>query len=422
MEKIINDYLHYGYLPPSKIPAFLTELKIDESYEYTVQSASELLDSIFSDILEETSNVDSCIIPLSGGWDSRILLGMAKKYFAVENIKTYTFGIPGQLDFEIGRKVAEAAGVQHQEINLLDVTIEWEDLLASVEESPWAYVPDSFFNKLSYRKVASGNDIILSGFMGDPLTGGHKYLKNSESVAKTFAKKQAITNENITLDEYDPVASLPKISGDPILSWHQLYDLGVRQAHCITRIISSRNVWDDWTRTLGTIRGTDAELITPFAMKKWIQYWIQAPDEVKENRKLYLDLIHYKFPELARSPSKNFYGARKGSGNEFYFRKKIYHGQILLNRYFPSLFDEPVHMMNYLNYARAFKNREDYKKVLDQAIDFLELKDLTPWLDFKKYKKEHNMGSSDHSKLFLLLIGLALNIHVNGLNGIDRNE
>jgi hypothetical protein len=414
LKKTINDYLHYGYLPPEEIPRFFLKLKKESTPEYSVKTVSDLLDNIFKDLFSEYSNIESCIVPISGGWDSRVLLGMALKHFSPERIKTYTFGVPGQLDFEIGKKVAKKAGVKHQAINLYDIQITWEGLLGSVEESPWTYVPDSFFNKYCYRLISQGNDIVLSGFMGDPLTGGHKYLQNDKDVVEYFAKQQSvIRSQKITSKDYHPSFSLPKLPESNIFSRHQLLDLGVRQACCITPIISSKRVWEAFGDSLGQIRNTNAQLLTPFARKDWIQYWVDAPEEVIEKQKLYLQVLEDKFPILSRVPSKNYYGAKKANGLNYYLKRKAYHGQILLNQNFPAIFSEPVHMLNYLNFSFAFRERDDYKTVLNTAIQFLRKNSIVPWLDLHRYLHEHRTRENDHSKLFLLLIGLALNLSVN---------
>lgn len=414
LEKTINDYLHFGYLPPNEIPPFLLKLDRKPSQEYSVKTASRLIDNIFHDLWKSHMHIDHCIVPISGGWDSRILLSMALKYFSAEQIKTYTFGIPGQLDFEIGKRVARKAGVPHHSINLYDIQITWERLLESVEESPWTYVPDSFFNKYCYRLISEGNDIILSGFMGDPLTGGHRYLQKDTDVAEYFTKQQSvIRSQKITSPDYHPSFSLPKLPESNVFSRHQLLDLGVRQSCCITPIISSKKVWEAFGDSLGQINNTNAQLLTPFARKDWIQYWVDAPEEMVDKQKLYLQVLEDKFPILSRVPSKNYYGAKKAYGLNYYLKRKAYHGQILLNRNLPAIFSEPVHMLNYLNFSLAFRERDDYKKVLNMAIKFLKKNSIVPWLDLQRYLKEHRTREIDHSKLFLLLIGLALNISVN---------
>lgn len=423
LQKRINDYLYFGYLPPSEFPDFLSKIENDQPAEYSLKNTTLLLEKVFADALEDASNSGYCIIPISGGWDSRLLLGLALENFPVRNIKTYTFGSPNQLDFEIGKLVARKSGVEHHAFDLSEIILEKKALKQSVREAPWTYVPDAYFNKYCYREMAGENDIILSGFMGDPLTGGHSYKDNNANIKKYFSREQSVLkSHNIIQTDYEPSDSLPDLPASSPFLWHELLDLGVRQARCIVPIISSKKIWDSWGTSLGTIEGTNSEIITPFAHQKWIQYWIDAPDSAKTNQKLYLDLLYYKFPKLAQLPSKKYYGARKASGLGFHFRKKLYHGKKLLNLKFPSFFNEPSHMMNYLSYAWAFRNRDDYRDILTYAMNILKRHRLTPWIDLEKYFKEHSQGVADHSKIFLLLIGLAFNVTVNGLKKVHKDE
>lgn len=420
LKKRINDYLYFGYLPPSEFPNFLSKLEGDQPSEHSLQSAISLLEEVFDDAVEDSSGSGYCIIPVSGGWDSRILLGLALERFSANQIKTYTFGTPGQLDFEIGATVSKKAGVEHLKIDLSKVELSWDDLLQSVEESPWTYVPDSFFNKYCYRKVAGVNDVILSGFMGDPLTGGHLHEKDDKRAVHKFLKEQVMVRSlKLTSEDYDPTNSLPAFPDQHELSLHELLDFGVRQAHCITPIVSSEKTWKSWGTELGRVKNSNSKIATPFTHPKWASYWIHAPEELKKDRKMYLDVLKEKFPTLAKLPSKNFYGAKKEDGVSAYLRKKMYHGQIILNEKMPHLFRVPNQMMNYLDYGTAFRKRDDYRDILSTAFDYLHENRLTPWLDLQKFLNEHNDYKADHSKVFLLLIGLVLNLKQNSKSLMD---
>lgn len=411
-QKRINDYLYFGYLPPSEFPDFLSKLEGAELSEYSLKSTISLLEEVFEDALELSDGSGYCIIPVSGGWDSRILLGLALERFSANQIKTYTFGTPGQLDFEIGAKVSKEAGVEHRKIDLNNVELSWKKLLHSVEESPWTYVPDSFFNKYCYRKMAGEKDIILSGFMGDPLTGGHLHEKDDEQAIQNFLKEQVMVRSmKLTSEDYNPKASLPDVPKQKELTFHEMLDFGVRQAHCIAPIISSEKAWRSWGTELGRIKGSNSKVITPFTHPKWATYWIHAPAELKKQRKMYLNVLNEKFPKLAKLPSKNFYGAKQADGISAYMRKKVYHGQILLNKKMPHVFRMPNHLINYLDYGTAFRRRDDYREILLTAFNFLNENRLTPWLNLQKFLKEHDEYKADYSKVFLLLIGLVLNLN-----------
>src|SRR5690625_7878668 len=81
--------------------------------------------------------------------------------FPAHQIETYTFGSHGQLDYEIGKKVAKAARVEHTAFNLEKVSLKWDHLKGSTRKTPWTYTMDSFFNKYCYSEMQSGAGVIL---------------------------------------------------------------------------------------------------------------------------------------------------------------------------------------------------------------------------------------------------------------------
>src|SRR5690625_2922299 len=185
----VNNYLHYGYLPPEQIPRFLSELPHQEKVpaEVSLTATVELFDEVFREAIEKSTGSGFCIVPLSGGWDSRILLGYALEHFPAHQIKTYTFGSHGQLDYEIGKKVAKAARVEHTAFNLEKVSLKWDHLKGSTRKTPWTYTMDSFFNTYCYSEMQSDAGVILNGIMGDPLTGGHTNEMNGTDVRRIIA-------------------------------------------------------------------------------------------------------------------------------------------------------------------------------------------------------------------------------------------
>jgi len=65
-------------------------------------------------------------------------------------------------------------------------------------------------------------------------------------------------------------------------------------------------------------------------------------------------------------------------------------------------------MLNYLDFE--FRNREVYKEILEKSRMILKEHSLVDWLDFDVLKQEHMKYDQQHSKLFLILAGLALNV------------
>lgn len=411
---VVNMYLYFGYtFPPddiSWVSDVANHIPIRKSYD--VGSATKLFDYIIDDSLSEVSGNGYCVVPISGGWDSRLLLGAALERYNVNEIKTLSFGTPGQLDFDLGYMIANELTVEHHRIDLSQIELTWQKLLDLVVRTPWTYQPDSFFNYHSLSQVATGGDTILSGFLGDPLTGGHLSAPTTaaEAVAHFIEGERRVKDLWLPCEEYNPGEDLPVIFDHPILSHAELLDFGVRQANCIAPIVTPQKRWHQWKSLMGKFGTTSAVFLAPFAHPSWASYWFRAPTQAKSGQQLYLEMMRHRFPRLAALPSKYSLGAKpdnrlgilkKRLGRKL--RRKIH------NR-FPRLLVKDRSHANYLDYTTAFRSRPDFQVLLRESFSYLTQLDVVPWIDLESLENEHMSCDADHSEAFLILIGLALNV------------
>ena len=416
INKKINDYLYFGYLPPNELPPGLEifSREIPGEWKYNAEDCGSLLDRVFDDTLTQYGSFNQIVIPLSGGWDSRILLGLALERFPSANIKTYTFGQPGQYDYDIGATIAHKMGVEHTDVNLNEVEMGWDVLKKSVKLSRWTYVPDSYFNQLGYQMMAKKGDSILNGFMGDPLTGSH-FIENRlkyEQILDDFVQKQKKADSyDLTKPGFDPLTSIPEVTDNRVFEISEHLDFGVRQFHCIVRIISQMKSLEGWQPDLGKTEA-GADILTPFSHPMWAKYWSGAPEKAKKGRSLYVEMMKSRFPKLAALPSKNYYGATSGSGLFHYLMKKRFNLRIVFHQHFPVIFRKQIKSLNYLDFQEAFIRRDDYRALWEQAVRFMTQTNVAPWIDVDRVMKEHESGQKDHSWALLTIIGLALNLEV----------
>jgi hypothetical protein len=149
-------------------------------------------------------------------------------------------------------------------------------------------------------------------------------------------------------------------------------------------------------------------MLAPFAHPEWAVYWLGVPRKFKRGQKLYLEMMHLKFSVLGAMPSKYSLGTASRLG---YFAARVRRRlQIQLERVYPKLRLSSKAGLNYLDYAQAFREREDYKIVLDKAISYLQDNNVTPWLNLEEIRDEHMRFEENHQNAFLVLIGLALNL------------
>lgn len=177
----VNTYLLFAYLPPKEIPSWLDDCITPENkgLTYTPEEAASKFDELFDKLLTKNP-AKKHIIPLSGGWDSRAILGALLERLDSSQIETVTFGAPGQLDFDLGLQIAKYARVKSNPIDLRTVEFTWDAILDSVIKSSWTYVPDGFFNQLVIKRAEEMSANVWSGFLGDPITGSHLSANKQE--------------------------------------------------------------------------------------------------------------------------------------------------------------------------------------------------------------------------------------------------
>jgi hypothetical protein len=380
-------------------------------FSYTADQAAKVFDACVNDILYRSAKGGLCIVPLSGGWDSRMLLGAALERFETSQIKTGSFGVPGQLDYDIGALVAKKFGLVHHAVDLSGIEVSWEGLLATAKEAPWTDVFDSHYNRYAVSQVArSEADFVLSGFFGDPTTGGHfSGVSSREAAISDFIFKQRREKSlQLASPDFDPRVVLPPLADASAVAYSELLDFGIRQAYCIAPIVTPLKRFTRWDGWVGEMSTSGATVLAPFAQQQWAAYWQRAPKEAKAAQKLYLEMMRYKFPDLAAMPSKYSLGTKTKLGN---FAARVQRRiQRQIDYAFPRLNLRYRAGLNYLDFARAFRFREDYRAVLDKAVAYLEANEIVPWLDLGGLIKKHMSYEENYENAFLVLIGLALNL------------
>ena len=118
----LNSFLHFGIFTDFSDSHFFMDYNKVKKENYDSYDDSEIIDifwKIFNNFVEqELSSNRDILVPLSGGFDSRFIVGSLLNFVNANEINTYTVGIPGTLDYEIGNKIAEYTGTKHISINL----------------------------------------------------------------------------------------------------------------------------------------------------------------------------------------------------------------------------------------------------------------------------------------------------------------
>ena len=389
-----------------------------DNQSYEINEAVNQFNSLFDKLCRNRLQKKH-LVPISGGFDSRAILAALLDRVPADNIETISFGFPGQLDYEIGAMVSNTLGVKHHQFNLLDILIDWNDLVETARRSPTTFHFDALFNYLSRTLFTNDVYTIWSGFMGDPLAGSH--LSNNESVTlegtlQTFTTKQKKV-EDVDEDRPNTLAfqqAMQSILTKSLLRPEDLVNFTLRQANCIAPIVLPIKSWSSWGAEVGN-ETTGAEVVAPFIDKAWAEYWLYAPLKSRLNQQLYMGMLNRIFPDVMKLPSKDSLGLSPKSKLRVYFKSKMVGAKKRLNLRFPCLSLTRDIRANYLDYAAIFRQRNDYKKVIEQAFEILAQNHILPESEAKKLWREHMNKESNHAEYFCLLIGLAANVEAKML-------
>lgn len=415
--KVIR-YLWHGYELPVDLPEWLHRTGSAPYAEeaYRPEYAANLLNALFDRLVSQVK--PPYVVPISGGWDSRIILAALRE--RTSDIVAVTLGRPGQLAYEGGKLVADAAGVRHVTVCLDDVTLDWQALCETAQKAPWTYMPDAYFIGQAYCRAAGADNTaaVWSGFLGDPLTGGHYHKSHqTEEAAKarrSFSERQRRMPTGWLPSDAKPSFQYPvttPVCGHEV-SEPEFLDFAVRQNGCIATIVLGAE-WAGWTAFQGSSE-TGQPIIAPYADEEWASYWLGAPRHHHIGQKLYLEMAERRFPEMMSLPSKYSWGV--SPSRKFAQRAlRLQHGiRNRIHRRFPSFPVQSRLTENYLNFATALRQRGDYSSVMERAISVLKEREATPWLDLDSIWREHYRGKRDHSRGLQLLLGLAVNLEANG--------
>ncbi|HIH36311.1 MAG TPA: hypothetical protein HA232_00160 [Methanocellales archaeon] len=413
----INKYLWCSYLSPNEFPTWLYDCITPKAIGkvYSAHEAAHRFDALFDDLVDQSGSMRH-LVPLSGGWDSRSILGALLERVETDRIATVSFGVPGQLDYDLGKMVADSAGVKHHALDLRSVDFAWDAIKESVASSPWTYVPDGFFNSLCRNLFSSESDAIWIGFLGDPLAGSHILdLADNRHVQLAFsAKQKRCKKPPLCLPEFFFADAFPVPEQDTSIAYDDALDLGIRQAHAIASIVLPIRTWDHWGAFIGKEKN-GAQVIAPYADSAWAGYWLSAPREVRKGQKLYLEMLNLKFPELFSLPGKVNYGIKLNHGMRSMVRRSSHFFRLQMQRLVPWLRIRSSLGANYLDYDEMFRNREDYQATLRIAFEYLKENKVVSWLDLDKLWEEHMKRKNDNGDAFCVLLGLAANCVENPL-------
>ncbi|MFP5348027.1 MAG: asparagine synthase-related protein [Actinomycetes bacterium] len=235
------------------------------------------------------------VVFLSGGLDSRTILGGLLRLFGRSEVVAATFGLPGEQDYDLAAMVARRAGVRHERLE--SFSVEWttdglvDSVLARQVPLPSAF-GQRYLSFLLHRRLGSEN-VFWDGLCGDVLAGKRTRTDVQEWTWQSAGEQFLVVNlhpewRRVVSPDFDPHASLPPSPFCPVeqMAYLDQLGLGLRQ-RCY---VGTRLLRDYPTRT-------------PFLTGPWLDFMLSLPWEYRLEQRMYREIQRTAFPELFSLPT-----------------------------------------------------------------------------------------------------------------------
>lgn len=396
----LNSFLKFGYFLNYKFPSYEVDFSNCNPVLYEYYKEEELLKKgihLWNKTINSQFNLNQKhVVPLSGGLDSRAILGTLLKYTDASNIHTYTFGTPGSYDFDIGNQIARTVGTKHYNFDLTKSKYDQTNLLSVSKRidhqtllflHPPTEILDDLYSDFN----------IWSGTIIDVFFGRHFH----ENISRNL--NDAILNsfkENIYVKSID----LTNIN-ERLFFKYVDYDSSVFKIHDIEHIIDLQN--------------RQLKFIAPHVLMKGFQYKTLLNKEFTDfalsiNKKyynkqsFYIKMLLNEFPFLFSFPNKTNYGLSFKPSKKDLFNSFFKRGISFLKRKINLKFFDPG--INYIDFNSGIRERKDLNEIIYNNLMDLKNRKIIDWIDFDKLWYNHNILKKDHSDALLTLSSLEIHL------------
>jgi hypothetical protein len=403
-KKILSAFLYYGYIP--HIPQDINEQDwLTTKEESTVISKPVTEAFLINEGVQKLkqlfthSDKGLQVILLSGGLDSRAILGGLIESGFRDQLVTVTFGVPGTWDYRIGRLVAQHANVRHYNFDLRDIVIKQEALEETARKlNQWMWLFDAFFIRQLYEQFGT-EPTYWSGFMGDPLSGSHVTKQPSQSwqiALQRFARRNKFCRSlDLRMPGFDPTSVLPQSPiCDPCqLGYDDQLDFFLRQFGYIKQIVLPNRY----------------NTRTPFLRPEWTDFVLNLPHHLRYNQYLYKKILYRTYPDLFSLPTKTNYGLPICSPTAaVWLRRQFSRAYSGLRRHIYPQFWSIHPAENYIDFDRQIRENDHLKKLIYINIKSLKERLKATWIDLDVLWHRHQLGQANNGRVLTLLASLEI--------------
>jgi asparagine synthetase B (glutamine-hydrolysing) len=272
-------------------------------------AAGQIGTSLKDAVAKELSGLSEICVPLSGGMDSRFLLGCAMDVFEAKNITTLTFGRENSLDFKIGTGLARAMGLPN-----LRLPYDYREIAEQLKDT--FPIGEGMFNAVPYHPVESfrsaiaGLPMMLSGYIGDLVFGSYDL---SPDEAESLNRDPRILLQRIhRIADLVPPSEIGELmangDSDPLLT---------EQSFPRIEADSNENRFAQWLWEDHLLNRTNfaVELyrdktlyLAPYIHGQVMETAYRLPYELRRKEKAFFDALRKNYPKLWAYPTKRNHG------------------------------------------------------------------------------------------------------------------
>lgn len=401
----INSFLLLGYFIEYNNDKYKLDYSSIDKTKYLNYSEEELIDigikKFLGVINENFIPGRKHVVPLSGGLDSRAILGGLLEFTEAKNIYTYTFGTSGTYDYDIGNLVAKKIGTNHVSFPLAEYQYNMDEMIDIAKRVDFQTI---LFHHPPVWEVDKqfSDGIIWSGYVGDAVVGGH--LKKHPSRTLSEAKKRYLNSRAV-------VKSINLTNCD------LTYFFDYFSCQCVDMnnlSLDEQILFDEGCQKIAAphVLMKGYKYLTPFINNSWMDFMLSIDNKYRFNQYLYKKIILKTFPKLFSLKIKSNYGLPLNASNSLIFLNKVItKSKRICNRYNP-LFNNPH--LNYIDFDNAIRTRTDLRKIVYENIMELKSRKIVEWINIDEIWKHHINQQANHGIALIALTSLEIILIAQG--------
>lgn len=344
------------------------------------------------------------VVPLSGGLDSRLILGALLERTDASNIETYTFGIQNTYDYDLGCLVAKHAGTRHFAFPLDRLTYHEDELLDVARRTQRTAL--LFYHPPVWQldRLFSGA-LMWSGYVGDAVAGSH--LKDTPSATLEEAQRRHINGRifvrSTRLHRCSDEDLLPYIGGAPLDPSVLTLDEQVLFSEAVPK----------FTEPLVLLDGF--EYRTPLINSPWMDFMFSVPAPHRRDERLMIQIGKRLFPALFDLPAKTTLGFTLGAPpSRVRLRRVANKARKALHQVIPSV-TYPSIIFNDLN--EGIRTSPDLRRIVLDNVHALKRRGIIDWIDVDGLVRQHMSRLRNLGDALVVLASLELILDAGAATG-----